>query len=327
MWVILTIILIVVIYILYEYRLRNPDQIVLYDRKGLVLQRKARFYPRHFSLVIPKTIHPLTTKVEAEARGKIVLNINLALTYAASLDHLPELIRIGGWSKDSVTKASKELDIMLHALVKEFSEKFEIEGLTSEKLTKHLKDNLSDLAETLGLNIISLTVQSIDPEDEEITKAMQQQETARIMEQTEIANQKAKINTRKVQLEAEEKIALSEHDLVIKKYKLKKEQEEKNAEIANQRVKEELERRKMQLELDQKEVELIKNNPELIVLTPQVARLAEASQSLRNARTVVNLSGNDAAKGTQMVDLLHTFLQNMVQAPSKDSEGKTKKKG
>ena len=327
MWVILTIILIVVIYIMYEYKLRNPDQIVLYDSKGKVLERKSRFYPKHFSLVIPITIQSLVTKIEAEAKGKIVLNINLALTYAASLDHLPELIRSGGWNKDAVTKASKELDVLIHALVKEFSEKYEIEALTSEKLTKHLKDNLSDLAETLGLNIISLTVQSIDPVDEQITKAMQQQETARIMEQTEIANQKAKISTRKVQLEADEKIALFEHDLEIKKFKLKKEQEEKNAEIANLRVKEELERRKMQLELDQKEVELIKNNPELIILTPQVARLAEASQSLRNAKTVVNLSGNDAAKGTQIVDLLHTFLQNMIQAPSKKSEGKTKEEG
>jgi len=321
-----TIVSIVIIYVFFEYRLRNPDQIVLYDKKGEVVNRKARFYPRHFSLVIQKTIQSMESKIGAEAKGKILLNINLALTYAASLDHLPQLIRIGGWKKDAVTKASKELEVMLYALIKEFSEKYKIEELTSEKLTKHLKDNLSEVAETLGINIISLTVQSIDPVDEEITKALQQQETARIMEQTEIINQKAKINARKVQLEADEKIAMSEHDLEIKKFKLKKEQEEKNAEIANLRIKEELERRKMQLELDKKEVELIKNNPELMVLAPQVARLAEASQSLKNAKTVVNLVGNDAAKGSQIVELLHTFLNNMVQSSSKEADKNKKKK-
>jgi len=321
-----TIVSIIIIYVFFEYRLRNPGQIVLYDKKGEIQNRTSRFYPRHFSLVIQKAIQSMETRIEAEAKGKILLNINLALTYAASLDYLPQLIRIGGWNKDAVTKASKELEVMLHALVKEFSEKYEIEGITSEKLTKHLKDNLSEVAETLGINIVSLTVQSIDPVDEEIINALQQQETARIMEQTEIINQKAKINARKVQLEAEEKIAVSEHELEIKKFKLKKEQEQKNAEIANLRIKEELERRKMQLELDKKEVELIKNNPELMVLTPQVARLAEASQSLKNAKTVVNLAGNDAAKGTQIVDMLHTFLNNMVQSSSKESDKNKKKK-
>jgi len=325
MWEALAIVLIVVIYVLFEYRLRNPDQIVLYDKKGEIQNRKGRFYPRHFSLVIQKTIQSMETKIEAEAKGKILLQINLSITFAVSLDHLHQLIRIGGWNRDAVNKSSKELEVIFQALVKEFSEKHEIEGLTSEKLTKHLKDNLSEVAETLGIDIVSLTVQSIDPVDEDITKALQQQETARIMEQTEVINQKAKINARKVQLEADEKIAMSEHGLEIKKIKLKKEQEEKNAEIANLRIKEELERRKMQLELDKKEVELIKNNPELMVLSPQVARLAEASQSLKNAKTVVNLAGNDVAKGTQIVDMLHTFLNNMVQASSKDSE-KNKKK-
>jgi len=71
------------------------------------------------------------------------------------------------------------------------------------------------------------------------------------------------------------------------------------------RVREELERREMQLEMDRQEVELVAQNPELLILTPQVARLAEASQSLRNARTVVSLSGDDLPEGSP---LLHTLL-------------------
>ncbi len=325
MWASLIFVLVIAIYILFEYRFRKPDQIVLYESKGNVQNRISRIYPRHFSLVIPGTIHSLITKIETEAKGKITVKISLAITCAISPDNLPDIIRVGGWNKDAVNKAAKELEIILHSVVKEYSEKYEIEGLISENLSNHLQDKLVEKASSLGLMLVSLNVQSIDPVDEEIAEAMKQQETARIMEQTELANQTAKINARKIQIEADEKIAISEHELEMKKCKLKKEQEEKNAEIANQRVKDELERRKLQLEIDRKEIELIKDNPELMVLSPQVARLAEASQSLRNARTVVNLSANDAAKGTQVLDLLQAFLQNMVQGQVKDSEGEKNK--
>ena len=68
----------------------------------------------------------------------------------------------------------------------------------------------------------------------------------------------------------------------------------------------------MQLDIDQKEIELLTNNPEVIMLTPQLARLAEASQSLRNARTVVSLSPTEISSGSQLVDVLKNIFQQVA---------------
>ena len=46
----------------------------------------------------------------------------------------------------------------------------------------------------------------------------------------------------------------------------------------------------MRLAYEKEELEVLKSSPELLMLTPQVARLAEASQNLKNARTVISLS-------------------------------------
>ena len=108
------------------------------------------------------------------------------------------------------------------------------------------------------------------------------------------------------------------------KEKLKKIKEEEEAKIANLRIKEELDRRKLQLEFDRKEVDLLKDNPELLILSPQMAKLAEASQSLPNARTVVNLGGKKGMEGTQLINLIEMFLQNLVDSTGKSTEKKRK---
>ena len=54
---------------------------------------------------------------------------------------------------------------------------------------------------------------------------------------------------------------------------------------------------------------MLKNNPELLLLSPQAAKLAEASQSLKNARTVVNLSGNELSQGSDLLSLFQNFLE------------------
>ena len=56
------------------------------------------------------------------------------------------------------------------------------------------------------------------------------------------------------------------------------------------------------------------------MLTPQIARLAEASQNLRNAKTVVSLSQNDVTQGSQIIGILHNFLQNIIQNQTKNSK-------
>jgi hypothetical protein len=317
MWIAVGILAIIVIIIMVEYRIRRPDEIVIYESSGIVRRRKSRIYPRHFSLAISGTIHSTDLKIEAEAKGKILLHVHLVATVAASLHQLQNLVRAGGWHKNNVVQALKALENLLQVAVKEFTEKYEIENLPAEALSAHLQKKIGNTVEELGLDIISLNVYAIDPVDDKIAESIKQRETARIIEETEKSNQKARVAATKAKLSADEQIALGEHDLELKKYKLKKIEEEEEAKIANLRIKEELDRRKLQLEYDRKEVDLLKDNPELLILTPQVARLAEASQNLPNARTVVNLGGKKGLEGTQLLSLIQLFLQNLVDNTTK----------
>lgn len=311
MWVALGIALVIVFLLFFEFRFRPPDRIVLHESKGQVKQRRSRLYPRHFSLAIPATVHTIQPEIEAEAKGHIEVRIRLAVTVSASLDHLPELIRVAGWEQSAVAKATAELDTLIDSLVREFTDKYEIEELSSEQLTEHLQNHLKSLTQHLGLQLLSVYVQSLEPTDEKIAEAMRRQEADRIMEQTEILSQKARVSASKAKVDADEKIALSEHQLELKKLELKKVEEEKEAELARLRLEEEMQSRKMQLEVEREEVELIKNNPELLLLTPQAARLAEASQNLRSAKTVVSLSPNDFKDDSPIMALLQSFLRRL----------------
>jgi len=324
MWIAIVILAVIIISFLFEFRIRKPDEIVVYEAAGIMRKRKRRLYPRHFSLAISGTIHTSDLKIEAEAKGKIVIHVHVVATVAASVHHLQNLVRAGGWQKDNVVRALKEFDNYLQVVVREFTEKQEIENLPAESISAHLQKKIGNTVEALGLDIISLNIYAIDPVDAKIAESIQQRETARIIEETEKANQKARITAAKAKLAADEQIAVSEHDLQLKKYKLRKVEEEEESKIAHLRIKEELERRKLQLEFDRKEVDLLKDNPELLILTPQVARLAEASQNLPNARTVVNLSGKKGMEGTQLINLFQMFLQNLVDSTN-TSGGKRKK--
>jgi hypothetical protein len=312
---------------LYEYRLRKPDQIVLYESRGLVRRRSARFYPRHFSLTIPGTVYSRMQEIEVDAKGKIKVLIKLAVTVTASQKHLSELIKSGGWKKDSVVQAAKELDVMMNTLVREFTEQYNVEELSVEKLSNYLKKQINESGSKFGLDILAVNIQSIEPIDKKIAETIQQLEAARILEQTEVANQKARVTAAKVKKEADEQIAQFDHSLELEKYKLKKIQQEKEAQLARIRVEDELKIKAMQLDMEKREMELLIKNPELLMLTPQVAQLAEASQNLRNARTVVSLSADDLARSSQFIDIFKTFLQNVNRTIEKNTDlKKTKNK-
>ncbi len=316
------ILVILVVLVLLELRIRRPDNLILYESAGKVRLRRARFYPRHFSLAIPGTIHSKIVDIEAEASGKLPVNVRLAVSVAASNDHLSALIRVGGWNYECVSKALQEVIVLLQSLVKEYVEKNEIDELKSESLSAHLDKKLGKTVDSLGIDIVTLTVQAIDPVSVEIAEAMRQREASRILEQTEVTKQEARVAAMKAKIDADEKVSKSEHALEVKKYEMQKVTEQNEAEIAEKRITEELKRRNKQLEFDRKELELLKNNPELLVLTPQVARLAEASQNLKNARTVVSLSPGDFTQGSQFMSAIHAFLQNILDAQSVKKENK-----
>jgi hypothetical protein len=323
MWIIPVIIVIaVIVFYLYEYRIKRPDQIVLYESAGKILIRKSRLYPRHFSLAIPVTAYTTQLTMESVAKGNLDIKIKISVTVAASLDNISALIRTGGWNSSAVSKSAKELEVIINSQVKEYTEKFEIEELSSEKIFNYLNEKVKISREKLGLDIISLTIQSFEALDPAISNALKQQESARILEQTESLNQKARITAARAKLKADEEIAVMENVLELKKYELKKTELEKESLLAGKRMEEELSRKKMNLEFDRSELELLKNSPELLMLTPQAARLAEASQSLKNARTVVSLSPNDLSIGSELVTMFQKFLAGAVNGGKKKIDDK-----
>jgi hypothetical protein len=81
----------------------------------------------------------------------------------------------------------------------------------------------------------------------------------------------------------------------------------------------------MQLDFEKKEMELLQNNPELLMLSPQLARLAEASQQLPNAKTVVSLSQGELQQGSQIVETIQTVLQTIFNNKQTSSKQLKKK--
>jgi hypothetical protein len=310
------------VWVFFEYRLRKPDQIVLRETaKGLYI-RTGRFYPRHSCLAISRTTHSFTLTVEASAKGNIEIRVKIAVTVAASIEHISTLMRVGGWSANVVEKAAKELESIFVGSVKGYTEHQDIESLSSEQIALHLRQGLKDIPTSLGLDVLSLSILSFEPVNSQISEALRQCEHARIMEQTESLNQQARIAAAKARAKADEEIAQLEHDLELKNVHLKTAIFEKESHLALLRVEEDIKRTKMRLEMDKKELELLKNSPELLMFTPQAARLAEASQGLKNARTVVSIGSKEGLQGADLFAMFQKFLEQAVETYRQKSKEK-----
>ena len=56
------------------------------------------------------------------------------------------------------------------------------------------------------------------------------------------------------------------------------------------------------------------------MLTPQAARLAEASQGLKNARTIVSLSPQDLSQGSDLLGTLQRMLLSAIESYRADAK-------
>ncbi|HTY35962.1 MAG TPA: hypothetical protein VMH23_02570 [Bacteroidota bacterium] len=299
--------------LLYEYRFRKSDFFVVYEDKTGLATRKGRLYPRHFSLPIRRTTQSLQLTVDATAKGNLEIRVKLGLTVAASPEHLGALIRVGGWNADAVARAAKDLEALFVGMVKAYTEQFGIEELSSEKILEHLQLKMPVSKTSFGLEVVSLTLLSFEPVNPQISEALRQQEHARILEQTEALNQKARVAAAKAKLKADEEIAQLESELELKKHNLKKNQLERESTLADIRVDEELKQSRKKLEFDREELDVLRSSPELLMLTPQAARLAEASQGLKNARTIVSLSPQDLSQGSELLGTLQKILLSAIE--------------
>ncbi len=311
--VIVAVVLLIVLAVVFEFRLRQPDMLVLYESNGKIALRKGLLYPRHFSLPLKRTTHPIQLKVEATASGNLGVNIKLVGSVAPALENIQMLVRLGGWSSDAIARAAEETATRLDGLVKEYAEQAEIRALSSTGLVDYINERSAQFNEKFGVELISLAVQSMEPADSEIADALRQQEQARLLEQTEKLNNQARVSAAKAKYQADEEIAEMEHTLELKKAGLKKALLEQENALARQRLEDELTRNRMRLAFEKEELEILKNNPELLVLTPQAARLAEASQGLKNARTIISLSPQDLA-GSELGSLFQNMLNKALEA-------------
>ncbi len=307
-------VLALVLGILFEYRIRHPDVLVLYERKGQLSIRSGLLYPRHFSLPLKRTTYPIQLAIQATAAGNLGVNVKLAGSVAPAPENLQALIRIGGWNSEVVARAADETCILLEGLVKEYAENSEIHELSSTGILEFIYERANLFKEKFGVELVSLVVQSLEATEAEIADALRQQEQARLLEQTERLNNQARLAAAKVKYQADEEIAEMEHTLELKKNELKKVLLEQEAALAQQRVEDELRRSRLRLAFEREELEILKNNPELLVLTPQAARLAEASQSLKNARTVISLTPQELAPGSELLTLFQSLLQKALEA-------------
>lgn len=306
------VVLAIVLVIAYEFRIRQPDTLVLFESNGKIGLRSGLLYPRHFSLPIKRTNSPIQMKVEASAAGNLGVNIKLVGSVAPAMDNIQTLVRVGGWSSDSINRAAEEVSIRLEGLVKEYAEKSEIRALSSSGLVAYINEQAAQFKQQFGVELISLAVHSMEAADSEIADALRQQEQARLLEQTEKLNNQARVSAAKAKYQADEEIAEMEQALELKKAGLKKALLEQENALAQKRLEDELTRNRMRLAFEKEELEILKNNPELLVLTPQAARLAEASQSLKNARTVISLSPQELAN-SELVSLFQNMLNKALE--------------
>jgi hypothetical protein len=307
------VVLVVVLVLAFEYRIRQPDMLVLYETNGKIALRSGLLYPRHFSLPLKRTTHPIQLTVEATAAGNLGVNVRLVGSVAPAMENIQMLIRVGGWNSEAIARAAEETSIQLEGLVKEYAAQAEIRALSSTGLVDYLNECAAQFKEKFGVELISLAVHSLEPADAEIGDALRQQEHARLLEQTERLNNQARVSAAKAKYQADEEIAEMEHTLELKKATLKKAMLEQENALAQKRLEDELIRNRLRLAFEKEELEILKNNPELLVLTPQAARLAEASQGLKNARTVISISPQDLAPGSDLINLFQKMMNKALE--------------
>ncbi|HBX69099.1 MAG TPA: hypothetical protein DEH25_06885 [Chloroflexi bacterium] len=310
---------ILVLLALFEYRIRKPDFLLLYESNGQISLRKGLFYPRHFSLPLPRTTYPIRLTIEAAALGNLEVRIKLIGSIAPSVEQINALIRIGGWNSEAIVHVADEVQVLLQGLVKEYAEKYEIHALSSTEILSYLNERSMLIQEKFGVEVISLAVQTLEPIDPEIGEALRQQEQARLLEQTERLNHQARSAAAKAKFQADEEISRLEHELAMKKLELKGTLLGKESVLAKKGLEDELERNRMRLSFERDELEVLKSSPELLLLTPQAARLAEASQNLKNARTIVSFTPQELAQGSELLGVFQSLMQRALEAKHESS--------
>ncbi len=311
LWSALVVGLLIVLWAVFSLKERRPDQLLLVEKRGHIRPHLKRWYWGRSVLALPATIRTISTEVKAQARGKIDVVVRLSVSFFPDPKQVQNLIRVGGWQPDAVDKVASELAGTVQGLTGELVEQMDITEVTREKLGEALRNRLSELGPNLGVTVTSVVVSAAEAADKKIADAIRQKEEARIQEETERANQQARIAREKLRLKADDTIARMKHETEMAQLALKEAKELTSAELEQKILEKEAEKKRLNLELEKEEVALLAKNPELLMLAPQLSRLVEASQQLKNARTVITLS-------PEIYDGLPKILQTVLDALQKN---------
>ncbi len=289
-WILLVFVILILLWAFLSLKERRPDQLLLVEKKGQIHPYLKRWYWSRSVLALPATIRTVSTEVKAQARGKIDVVAQVSISFFPDPNQVQNLIRVGGWQPGAVEKTAAELAGTVQGLVGEVVEQMDVTQVTREKLGEVLRNRLSDLAPGLGVTIASVVVSAAEAADKKIADAIRQKEEARIQEETERANQQARSAREKLRLKADDTIARMKHETEMARLRLKESEELAAAALEQKILEKEAEKKRLNLELEKEEVGLLAQSPQLLLLAPQLSRLMEASQQLKNARTVISLS-------------------------------------
>ena len=283
----LVVALAILLAILFEYRLRRPDEWALTEKGNAILRRSGRFYPRHFTLAFRATHHSMSQEMSADVRGFITVKIRYTLTVAPDAGNIAPLIRAGGWQKELVQNAARELLIESQTIIRSACESQALEALQSGTVREALLAQKDHFRKAYGLELVSINIPVIEPADKSIGENLREREAARIERETEQVRQETRIAKEELRLQADRRIAAENQKLELLRQQLQQEREKSENELSALRVESEAARRQILLATEKAELELAAAHPETLLTHPQLARLIEAGQSLKNAQTVV----------------------------------------
>ena len=88
--------------------------------------------------------------MEATAAGNLGVRVKLVGSVAPALENIDSLIRVGGWNKDAVVRATDEVQVLLQGLVKEYTERSGINTLSSANILNYLNEHSAVSRESLA---------------------------------------------------------------------------------------------------------------------------------------------------------------------------------
>jgi hypothetical protein len=306
----LSAILLLFVAIIFEYRLRRPDEWALTEKGENIVRRSGRFYPRHFTLAFRANHYSMSQEMTADVRGLLSVKITYTLTVVPDGANISPLIRAGGWQKDLVQNAARELLIESQTIIRQACEALALEDLQSKGIRQALLEQKEHFRQAYGLELISVNIPLLAPVDPLIGEKLQEREAARIEQETERIRQETRIAREELRLQAEQKIAAENQKLELLRQQLQQEREKAENELAALRVESEAARRKILLATEKAELELAAAHPETLLTNPQLARLLEAGQSLKNAQTVVSFG--EMKDGSPLKEWLPELLSTLL---------------